>query len=257
MKARVICLTILLFVAGGCIVRPAADTILTINQPNKPSLHDLEVGFRDVYWSQTEDELLVVGYGWSPHKTYVFFMCEPYPAYLPRYIRITSEETKSKAAQDYKVELLLSSFLLPRESELGKYCKDLLYVDTISCRARTFFGRLYINLKDLRLTRMDKPTEVVKVSGRVVAKRASQERIVSMSEKFDFACQPLPDRYPDNFILSEDAVELFGISKSVLSEGSSKKPGEVGYLWSCETKRGIFYLKKDIEVLAARRGKLK
>lgn len=259
MKTALVGLIVLLFVAGGCIVRPAAETILTVKQPNKASLPNLVMGLRDVCWSGTEDELLIVGYGRHPreHETYAFFISEHYPAFLYRHIRITSENNQSNALRSYEVELLLQAFLLPRKLKPVKYCQDFLYVGTTSCRAWTFFGKLFLDLRDLKLTRVDKPAEAIIVSGWVVAKKTSRERVISMSGSFDFACQPLPDRDPDYFIWEEDALELFDIPKSVLSEASRKKLEEPGYLWSCEIEGRIFYRREDVECLAARRGKLK
>jgi hypothetical protein len=94
------------------------------------------------------------------------------------------------------------------------------------------------------------------VSGRVVAKRESPEEFTSRLNRFVFPYNPDVDKNP-LFIWEKDAIELYNIPKSVLSEARRKKTEEAGCLWSWRTEMGRLYLKKDIEQLAAKRGKLK
>ncbi|NIP24729.1 MAG: hypothetical protein GWN81_11065, partial [Phycisphaerae bacterium] len=237
---------------------PASTTILTLRQPESKFNGKSVMGLRNVIWTKTDNKVMLIGHGAHPceHETYAFFINEPYPAYLPRHIRITWEETKSKAAQDYEVELLLDSSLLPGNSDPSNYDHNLLYVGTTTCRVGTFFDKFFFNLKDVKLSRIDRPKESVMVSGRVVAKKESPEEFASMLNMFEFACNPDVDKNP-LFIWEIDAIELYDIPESVFSEALRKKSGEAGYLWSCGTEKGMFYRKEDIELIAARRSKLK
>ena len=108
----------------------------------------------------------------------------------------------------------------------------------------------------MKLSRIDQPTESITVSGRVVAKKESPEEFASKLNRFVFAYNPDVDKNP-LFIWEKEAIELYDISKSVLSEARRKKTKEAGHLWSWRTEMGRLYLKKDIEQLAAKRDKLK
>lgn len=257
-KPTILGVLAILLGAGGCIIRPAAETILTLRQPDNICPDKSVMGLRQVFWSKTEGEILIIGTGWHPreHETYVFFINEPYPAVMGRSIRITPESNHSKAAPSWKVELLLDKSLLPCEVDFSGYGHDVLYVGTTSCRTRTFLGKLFLNLQDVKLIRANKPAESLMLSGRIAARKKSTEELVIKSELFDFGWQIDPDKNP-NLIWEEDAAVLFDIPKSVLLEASRKKTGEPGYIWSCSTKRGMVYRKKDVERLAEGLNKLK
>lgn len=249
-KLTIVSVLAILLGAGGCIIRPAAETILTVKQPDNTCPDKSVMGFRQVFWSETGSEILIIGTGWHPreHETYAFFINEPYPATIGHSIRVTPEIQHSKTDLSWKVELLLDKSLLPCEADFSGYGRDVLYIGTTSSRARTFFGKLFLNLKGLKLTRTGEPTESIMVSGRIVARKKSHEELVIKSELFDFGWQIDPDKNP-NLIWEEDAAVLFDIPKSVLLEASMKKTGEPGYIWSCSTVRGVVYRKKDVKRL--------
>jgi hypothetical protein len=172
------------------------------------------MGLRDVCWSETDGEqLTVVGYGWHPgeHITYITLWVEPYPAFAPRSLRITTEKNRAKAAQSCKVELVLDPSLPPCGAYPWDYyfsderwCNGLLYVGTTSCRAKNFLGKVFIDLKDVKLERLRKPSESIMVSGRVAAKKGSLKNEARVLKDFDPNLQHDPDQ-----LLEHGLVEMF------------------------------------------------
>ncbi|MHC4646757.1 MAG: hypothetical protein ACYTBJ_14760 [Planctomycetota bacterium] len=256
-KPAVISLLALLAATSGCIyIHPAVETIVTVKQPDRCPDKSV-MGLRDVVWSKTEAKLLLVGHGAHPreHETYMFFWNDGYPAFMPRLIRIISEEGQHVNGKSYRVELQLHGPLLPCDKDKADYTKQVLYVGNMSCRPRSLFGKLNLKLNNIKLSRVDDPTEAITLSGRLAAKRKSREKVLSASYLFDLHVNPDVDKNPD-FIWKEEAIEVFGIPESVLSGALKKKPSEGGYLWTGGRMGGrMFYRKEEIERLAEGLGK--
>ncbi len=107
-------LLLLIPFVSGCIVRPAADTILTVAKSGGVSAQKQRLGFRDAMWTETDDECVIIASGWHPreHETYAFFICEPQYGPQYRHIRITCGADRLRTDDVKKVELVLDSSLL-------------------------------------------------------------------------------------------------------------------------------------------------
>lgn len=175
---------LLLPFASGCIVRPAADTILTVAKSGGASAQKQRLGFRDAMWTETDDECVIVASGWHPreHETYAFFICEPYPVPQRRHIRITCGADRLRTDDVKKVELILDSSLLDFPASGSQMA---LYVGSTQSRIRSFLGCRSVTLKNLTLKLIDDPDKTVSVSGRIVAGKATEDRISWTLEQFD------------------------------------------------------------------------
>lgn len=177
-------LLLLLLFASGCIVRPAADTILTVAKSGGASAQKQRLGFRDAMWTETDDECVIIASGWHPreHETYAFFICEPYPLLQRRHIRITCGVDRLRTDDVKKVELILDSSLLDFQTPVGQMA---LYVGSTQSRIGSFFGGRSVSLKNLTLRQSDNPDQTVTVSGRIVAGKATEKKISWTLEQFD------------------------------------------------------------------------
>ncbi len=162
--------------SSGCIiVSPRAATVLTLQSSTNGS-QPVSIGFRDTVWSLVDSNLVIVGMGWHPreHETYAFFICEPYPAFRPRWIRLAPSET----AGEYNLDL---------------WCCQDTYVPWSSLQAAEFQGtmqnvkwrsgrKLKIDLNNLTLT--SPGTNVIAtVSGRIVAKPETPAYVERMLQR--------------------------------------------------------------------------
>jgi hypothetical protein len=162
--------------SSGCIiVSPRAATVLTLrSSPNAPQ--SVSVGFRDTVWSLVDGNLVIVGMGWHPreHETYAYFICEPYPAFQPRWILLTPSETAGR----YNFDL---------------WCCQSPYVPWSSLQAAEFQGamqnvkwrsgrKLKIDLSNLTLI-SPRTNVIATVSGRIMAKPETQACVKRMLQR--------------------------------------------------------------------------
>lgn len=78
MKKLTIAFMGLLLCATGCIVRPKADTVLTM-RPTVGANKSVSEGFDDAVWQPTAEGPVLLACGEHPreHETYWFIGCEP------------------------------------------------------------------------------------------------------------------------------------------------------------------------------------
>jgi len=152
---------------GGCIVHPAASTILTLFAPDDPAMKRT-IGFSEVIWTSAQPAE-GVGKGWHPreHETYMFFLSEPYPVFDPRFLHLV-------AARDggYSVTL----FLMRRDqSPGGPPVSFAEYTTDQPLRGRVSFGNLEVDLSRVILNSSDGTQ--LSVIGRIVARPATPEEV--------------------------------------------------------------------------------
>ncbi len=159
--------------SSGCvIVSPRAAAVLTLrSSTNAPQ--SVSVGFRDTVWSLVDGNLVIVGMGWHPreHETYAYFICEPYPAFQPRWMLLTPSET----AGEYNLDLwCCQSPYAPWSSlQVAQFKGTVQNVEWRSGR------KLKIDLNNLTLT-SPQTNVIATVSGRIVAKPETRAYVEGM-----------------------------------------------------------------------------
>ena len=158
MKRIYQCMAACLCILGlaGCVVNRSASTVVRYSIEGEAHM----VGLKTVHWSESQDTIELIGYGWHPreHENYAFFLNEPYPTFKPRWIRL------SGTTADYQVTLVL-----PERELRGKLHQLERHGDRITFLIEDV---AWDAQNDLRIT------------GEVVATRASNEVVEAMTAKY-------------------------------------------------------------------------
>ncbi len=178
-------------VCGGCICKPAAKTILQLRKQQNGCSSVSALGLRRVNWLEDGDKTVVIGYGSHPRdaQNYCFFINEPYPAFQPRHLRIIADRSTAAACLRCDFELLLAPAALPCAPPEAKPHSFGLYTGTAECAGNEENGKLCLTLEEVRLSRFNDPTSSIRISGRVVAERASLSERVDILNAFESARQ--------------------------------------------------------------------
>jgi hypothetical protein len=150
------------------IVHPAAPTTLTISRP--PDEARSMVGFGTSAWAEADGRLTILARGWHPreHETYAYLFNEGYPVRSPRMVRITWP-AGSAAQADCRIELMAMPDDV-RPGATGLPLRPWKYVGTAPLELSGWFGDRRTRLKAAKLVRVDDPSDVIRVSGALVAK---------------------------------------------------------------------------------------
>jgi hypothetical protein len=180
MKTYIMLITfnlVMTFLSGGCIFRIKADTILTLHDPDNDS-NSQKLGFKEVFWVEDQGDISLIGYGFHPkeHKTYVFFLNEGYPRFLPRYIRLRNTGRNDLGKPVYMIELLLCPDLFWCKTKTTDRKTWYLYTGRFLLELTGFFDKRIFILKDVELQRSNNVKDTIIVSGQIVAKKSSQDQ---------------------------------------------------------------------------------
>jgi len=178
-------------VCGGCICKPAAKTILQLRKQENGCSSVSALGLRRVSWFEDGDKTVVLGYGSHPRdaQSYCFFINEPYPGFQPRHLRIVADRSTAAACLRCDFELLVPPTALPCAPPEGKPHSLDLYTGTAECAGNGQNGEFCLRLEEVSLSRFNGPTSRIRISGTVVAERASLSEEVDILHAFESARQ--------------------------------------------------------------------
>lgn len=171
---------------GGCI-QWTADTLLLIrfDDPDETASQNLEmlVGLRHILWRGQQDSYEVVGRGTQPREHETHWASADDPGVTPdRYVHI-SPDGPPEEWPDYDIELLISSGYLPDDTfEIGTM---VLFVGKLPAPYKSFPDRLQFSLSQVPLTSSAGPIRTIFVSGRIVAKPASDAEFAELTRDYE------------------------------------------------------------------------
>lgn len=176
--------------ACGCIVRPAAETVITVKKENDPDFGKRKMGLKKVFWIVSEYQIEVAGHGFHPKESqiYVFFWRETNPIFQPRDIHIKFKREKFQAKNQCEIGLLLDSSLVQNieNNEPAEVSPQISYAGSAKCKPEILLGKMYIDLKDVKLARQDGIDENLIVSGKIVAKKTDKLKFAEEKILFRF-----------------------------------------------------------------------
>lgn len=193
----IICLIVLWCAQGCIIVRPAADTIISVDCDGVFSSEQITMGLKHAAWAESDDEIIVVGYGWHPreHETYAFFISEPYPVCQPRSIRIVAKKNTARTNPECTIELLLDSSLNPCHVDSAITKEHYLFKGAANYQPGVWFDKLSLKLHNIELINPKKPDEKITVTGTITAKKKPLEEVISLSDQFEASCKSTEFKY--------------------------------------------------------------
>lgn len=161
----------------GCL-RFAADTVLTVSYPEDTGHPEQVMGI----WEFYHDDGLLWGLGWwhpREHETYVlpFMISEPFYASTPRVLSLKRSEVNEGSPDRCEIALALDSDFTPygdapsdRAAPVHGNDESLqLFRSELPIAITEFLGKHSCSLNDVTLERIGNPSEIIHVSGRVVA----------------------------------------------------------------------------------------
>jgi hypothetical protein len=187
----IICLIALCCAQGCIVVRPAADTIISVACDGIFSSEQNTMGLKHVAWAESDDAIIIVGYGRHPreHETYAFFISEPYPVRQPRSIRIVTKKNIARTDPECTIEFLLDSSLNPCHVDSAISKENYLFKGASNYQPSVWFDKLSFKLHNIALINPKKPDEKITVTGTITAKKKTLEEVISLSDQFEASCK--------------------------------------------------------------------
>lgn len=166
-----------LVATGGCIVHPAAETVLRVQlaDPDQAAgITEIPVGLRSVLWRGVENNYEIVGHGAHPreHETYMFFANEGSPAAVDRFIYITPDGPPEEWP-DYRIAFAARTILFA-DDQTDPWTM-LLFTGTLPPPQKTLFNRLRFSLIQVPMVSASGPVRTIYVSGTIIATPADDE----------------------------------------------------------------------------------
>jgi hypothetical protein len=167
---------------GGCVfVRTAAPTILELEWSDGIETRNARFGMKDVVWSEPVGEYHIFGFGVHPreHETYAFFLNEPHPAVLRRYVHLASEN-----GQRYEIRMVLNSSLYAPRPHMPPD-EFIALTGTARLEMARRPGRRSVRLDGVTLHDAAEAKQVHVVSGRIAGRKASAGVMRSNRDEFE------------------------------------------------------------------------
>lgn len=174
-----------LSLSGGCIVSPAAPTVMDVHAASVSS-DNSRLGMRQAIWTERQGRLELAAYGGHPreHETYVFIINEPYPSFLPRMLHLTQSPDDTDPPL-FQVELFILSGQLPAPlGPPGAPGAMERYVGTARLRPHDWFGEKRVSLKNVPLASAQDPARSVLISGELVARHLDPRDFAPLLENW-------------------------------------------------------------------------
>lgn len=180
---------------SGCIIRPAAKSIVTIERTDGIG-QKITFGLKHAYWIEDQDGIHLAAYGWHPreHETYCFFICESDPVVLFRKI-LLKPIINPPAKTKYQVNAKLSGWCIHSDNEsIYDWHNIYAYSGQLDVNVSEYFSTWTISLSGLKLYPDDKDMPILLMEGKVIAKPNTDkgyQRIVGIKAP---AKSHIPDR---------------------------------------------------------------
>ncbi len=185
---RILVLLSVTVTASGCIVRPAARSIVSIRRADGVG-QPIEAGLRDAYWVEDSEGVHIAASGWHyrEHETYAFFISEPEPVPFRRTILLNPIDGDSEPSR-FEVRAMLDGRLIPcgTETEFDEFTM-YQYRGETAARVAAFLGSRTVKISDIELFPEDTSMPVLIVDGKLIAESDDEgkyQRIREMSERF-------------------------------------------------------------------------
>ncbi len=174
--------------AGGCTIRSAAETILTIrlDDPDGMGLDSdgIVIGLGNVLWRGERDNYEIIGHGNHPraHESYWLLEAEGPVALVDRFIYI-EPDGPAEEWPDYRMELAIDARSLSDDPDTDS--RMLVFTGTLPPPHKAFPDRQQFSLNQIPFTSPGGPIRTIFVSGDVVAKSVSQAEFKELLRTYE------------------------------------------------------------------------
>ena len=161
----------LLLCSTDCIVRPKAETVLTMRPTTVGASKLVSEGFRYAVWQPTTKGPVVLARGLHPreHETYWFIGCEEYPFCRPRWIMFSPTQVVGK----YTLDIWLAYDPFDEKRLQGAPAH---FTGVVNCTYAPKKGTFRLRLKDQQLRSVNGDIDIA-VSGSIVATQESADTV--------------------------------------------------------------------------------